>query len=55
MILKFLLFFHFYFLDNKKLSQDFGSREKQAKEKINQMKKGKFTENKVYEWILENK
>ena len=29
--------------------------EKQAKEKINDMKKGKLTENEVYKWILKNK
>ena len=41
--------------DNKKLAQDFETWKKQAKEKINQMKKGKLTENEVYEWILKNK
>jgi len=30
-------------------------KNKQAKEKINLMKKGKLTENEVYEWILKNK
>ena len=41
--------------DNKKLAKDFENWKKQAKEKINQMKKGKLTENEVYEWIMENK
>ena len=41
--------------DNKKLAQDFETWKKQAKEKINQMKKGKLTENEVYDWIRENK
>lgn len=41
--------------DNKKLSQDFETWKKQAKEKINQMKKGKLTENEVYNWIINNK
>ena len=41
--------------DNKKLAQNFETWKKQAKEKINQMKKGKLTENKVYEWIITNK
>jgi len=41
--------------DNKKLAQDFETWKKQAKEKINQMKKGKLTEYQVYEWILKNK
>ena len=37
--------------DNKELSKNFENWKKQAKEKINQMKKGKLTENEVYEWI----
>ena len=41
--------------DNKKLAQDFETWKKQAKEKINKMKKGKLTENEVYKWILKNK
>ncbi len=41
--------------ENKKLTQDFEHWKKQAKEKINLMKKGKLTENEVYEWILNNK
>ena len=41
--------------ENKKLAQDFETWKKQAKEKINKMKKGKLTENEVYEWIIENK
>ena len=41
--------------DNKELAKDFETWKKQAKEKINQMKKGKLTENEVYAWILKNK
>ena len=41
--------------ENKKLAQDFEHWKKQAKEKINLMKKGKLTENEVYEWVLKNK
>ena len=41
--------------ENKKLAKDFETWKKQAKEKINDMKKGKLTENEVYEWILNNK
>ena len=41
--------------ENKELSKDFENWKKQAKEKINLMKKGKLTENEVYEWILKNK
>lgn len=41
--------------DNKKIAKDFENWKKQAKEKINQMKKGKLTENEVYEWIMDNK
>ena len=40
---------------NKELSKDFETWKKQAKEKINLMKKGKLTEDEVYEWILKNK
>ena len=40
---------------NTKLVKDFDKWKKQAKEKINDMKKGKLTENEVYEWILKNK
>ncbi len=41
--------------ENSKLSKDFEIWKKQAKEKINLMKKGKLTENEVYEWVLKNK
>jgi len=41
--------------ENKELFKNFETWKKQAKEKINLMKKGKLTENEVYEWILENK
>ena len=41
--------------ENKELAKDFETWKKQAKEKINLMKKGKLTENEVYEWVLKNK
>lgn len=41
--------------ENKELSKNFETWKKQAKEKINLMKKGKLTENEVYEWIIKNK
>ncbi len=40
---------------NTKLTKDFETWKKKAKEKINDMKKDKLTENEVYEWILNNK
>ena len=41
--------------ENKKLVQDLETWKKQAKEKINDMKKGKLTENEVFNWIINNK
>lgn len=41
--------------ENKKFAKDFETWKKQAKEKINDMKKGKLSENEVYEWIMNNK
>ncbi len=42
--------------DNKKLTQDFETWKKQAKEKNQRYeKKGKLTEDEVYNWIMENK
>ena len=41
--------------DNTKLSKDFETWKKKAKDKINQMKKGSLSEYEVYEWILKNK
>ena len=40
---------------NTKLIKEFDTWKKKAKEKINDMKKGKLTEKQVYEWILKNK
>ena len=40
---------------NKELSAEFETWKKQAKEKINDMKKGKLTEDEVYKWIINNK
>ena len=41
--------------ENKELAKNFETWKKQAKDKINDMKKGKLTEDEVYEWIMENK
>ena len=40
---------------DKNKAKNFEKWKKQAKEKINDMKKGKLTEKEVYEWILKNK
>ena len=40
---------------NTKLIKEFEAWKKKAKEKINDMKKGKLTEKEVYQWILKNK
>ena len=40
---------------NTKLIKEFENWKKKAKEKINDMKKGKLTEKDVYQWILKNK
>ena len=42
-------------IDLEKLAKEFETWKKKAKEKINDMKKGKLTENEVYDWILKNK
>ena len=41
--------------NNTKLTKDFETWKIKAKEKINDMKKGKLTEDEVYVWILNNK
>ena len=41
--------------DSKHIQKDFDKWKKEAKEKINQMKKGKITEDGVYNWLVENK
>ena len=40
---------------SKQIQKDFDKWKKEAKEKINQMKKGKLTEDEVYKWLVENK
>ena len=40
---------------NKEIEKEFETWKKQAKEKINDMKKGKLTEDEVYKWISKNK
>ena len=41
--------------DSKHIQKDFDKWRKEAKEKINQMKKEKLTEDEVYKWLVENK
>lgn len=41
--------------DDKKLKAEFETWKKQAKEKITKLKHGELTEDKVYEWLQENK
>ena len=41
--------------DSKHIQKEFDKWKKEAKEKINQMKKGKLTEDEVYKWLVENK
>ena len=40
---------------NTKLTKEFETWKKKAKEKINDMKKGKLTENEVYKWLIHSK
>ena len=40
---------------DKNKTKDFENWKKQAKEKINDMKKGKLTENEVYKWLIHSK
>ena len=41
--------------DSKAIQKDFEQWKKEAKDKVNKMKKGKLTEKEVYDWILKNK
>ena len=41
--------------ENNEVVEAFETWKKQAKEKINQLKKGELTEDEVYEWIIKNK
>ena len=41
--------------DSKAIQKDFEQWKKEAKEKVNKMKKGKLTEKEVYKWLVENK
>ena len=41
--------------DNKTIQKEFEQWKKEAKEKMNKMKKGKLAEDEVYEWLLESK
>ena len=41
--------------DSKTIHQDFNLWKKEAKEKVNKMKKEKLTEDEVYKWLVENK
>ena len=40
---------------NEKIEKEFETWKKQDKEKINDMKKSKLTEDEVYNWIIDNK
>ena len=41
--------------DNKTLQKEFDQWKKEAKEKVNKLKKGKLAEDEVYEWLIDNK
>ena len=41
--------------DNKQMKKDFDKWKKDAKNKVNKMKKDKRTEDEVYKWLVENK
>ena len=41
--------------DVKVIQKDFEKWKKDAKDKVNKMKKGKFAEDEVYKWLVENK
>ena len=41
--------------DSKAIQKDFEQWKKEAKDKVNKMKKGKLTEKEVYKWLVENK
>ncbi len=41
--------------DVKAIQKDFEHWKKDAKDKVNKMKKGKLTEKEVYKWLAENK
>ena len=41
--------------DNKTIQKEFEQWKKEAKDKVNKMKKGKLAEDEVYEWLNNNK
>ena len=41
--------------DNKALQKEFEQWKKEAKEKVNKLKKGKLAEDEVYKWLVDNK
>ena len=41
--------------DSKTIQKEFEQWKKEAKDKVNKMKKGKFTKDEVYNWLMENK
>lgn len=41
--------------DNKQMKKDFDKWKKDAKDKVNKLKRGILTEDEVYEWLLNNK
>ena len=40
--------------DSKIIQKEFTQWKKEAKDKVNKMKKGKLTEDEVYKWLVEN-
>ena len=41
--------------DSKTIQKEFTQWKKDAKERVNKMKKGKLIEDEVYKWLVENK
>ena len=41
--------------DNKQMKKDFDKWKKNAKDKVNKLKRGTLTEDEVYEWLINNK
>ena len=40
---------------NKTIQKEFEQWKKETKDKVNKMKKGKLTEDEVYNWLVESK
>ena len=41
--------------DNKQMKREFDKWKKDAKDKVNKLKRGTLTEDEVYEWLINNK